>query len=77
MSFMKTRAMKTNLVLPQKYIDLGFKLHKVGEKSVALKYQDNLVFVFVSGIEAREDFVNRLCDCHLNLTILKDQISQN
>ena len=59
--------MKTNFDLPEKYVDLGFELSKVGEKSLALKCRNNLIFIFVSGIDAREGFVSRLCDCYLNL----------
>ena len=59
--------MKTNFDLSQNYIDLGFRLSDVGGKTVSLRYQDNLVFTFVSDIDAREGFVSRLCDYHLKL----------
>lgn len=51
--------------LPQKYVDFGFELCQVGEKSFALRFHDALVFFFVSGIDGKADFVNQLCDCHL------------
>ena len=63
--------------LPQKYVDLGFEVSKVGEKSVALRCRDSLVFVFVSDIDARKGFVSRLCDCHLKRTANGRILSRN
>jgi hypothetical protein len=56
--------MQTNLDLPKKYADLGFELFKVGEKSLTLRFQGNLIILF-SGIDTSEGFVSRLCECHL------------
>ncbi len=36
-----------------------------GEKSLALRRQDKIVFVFGSGLDLRDDFIVRLCDSHL------------
>jgi hypothetical protein len=69
--------METNFDLPQNYADLGFNLSKVGGKSLALRHQDNLIFIFVSGIDAREDFVSRLCDCYLKLSASGEMKSRN
>jgi hypothetical protein len=63
--------------LPQKYVDLGFELSKVGDKSLTLRRQDNLIFFFVSGIDARGDFVKRLCECHLKLGAKEKLMSRN
>jgi hypothetical protein len=57
-------AMQTHLDLPKKYADMGFELSKPGGKSIALRFQGNLIILF-SGIDASEGFVSRLCDCHL------------
>jgi hypothetical protein len=59
--------METNLILPQKYVDLGFKMSKFGKQSLALRCQDKIVFVFGSDKDIRDDFVSRLCDCHLKI----------
>jgi hypothetical protein len=56
-----------NFDLPQKYVNLGFRMSKFGEKSLALKCEDRIVFVFGPGSEVRESFVSRICDCHLKL----------
>jgi hypothetical protein len=69
--------METNFVLPQKYVDLGFELSEVGEKSVALRCRNNLVFVFVSGIDAGDGFVSRLCDWYLKIDDEGTVISTN
>jgi hypothetical protein len=60
--------METNHVLSQKYADLGFKMSKFGKESLALRCQDKVVFVFGSDMDIRDDFVSRLCDCHLKVT---------
>jgi hypothetical protein len=57
-------AMQTNFDIPKKYTDMGYDLSKVGEKSLALRFQGNLIILF-SDIDASEGFVSRLCDCHL------------
>jgi hypothetical protein len=59
--------MEKNHILPQKYIELGFNMSKFGNSSLALRCQNNVVFVFNSSIDIREDFVSRLCDCHIKL----------
>jgi hypothetical protein len=69
--------LETDFDLPQKYADLGFELSKVGEQSIALRCRDNLVFIFTSGIDAREGFVSRLCDCHMKHTANDKPNSRN
>jgi hypothetical protein len=59
--------MEKNLILPPKYIELGFKMSKFGNDSLALICKDRNVFVFNSDSDLRDDFVSRLCDCHLRL----------
>ncbi len=61
--------MKTNFILPQKYSDLGFTMSRFGKKSMALKCQEKVVFVFNSDLDVRDDFIARICDCHLKLDI--------
>ena len=69
--------METNHVLSQKYADLGFKMSKFGKESLALRCQDKVVFVFGSDMDIRDDFVSRLCDCHLKVTSNKKIKSRN
>jgi hypothetical protein len=57
--------LEKNYHLPQKYLDFGFALCKVGEKSFALRCHGELVFFFVSGIDGKEDFISQLCDWFL------------
>jgi hypothetical protein len=68
--------MEKIFTLPQKYVNLGFELSEVG-KSLTLRCQDNLVFIFFSGIDAREDFVGRLCDCYLKLDAKETIMNRN
>jgi hypothetical protein len=60
--------METDLILPQKYVDSGFRISKFGKQSLALRCQDKIVFVFGSEKDIRDDFVFRLCDCHLKIS---------
>jgi hypothetical protein len=69
--------MKTDFKLPQKYADLGFGLSKVGEQSIVLRLRYDLVFMFTSGVDAREDFISRLFDCYLKLAANDKPISIN
>jgi len=59
--------MKTDYVLPEKYADLGFEVSKLGKESLILSYKGKSIFVFSSGIDVREEFISRLCDCRLKL----------
>jgi hypothetical protein len=59
--------MQTNFNLPEKYAEMGYELSKVGDKSLALRFQGHLIMLF-SGIDASDGFVSRLCDCHLKST---------
>jgi len=54
-----------NYTLPQKYIESGFNIAALEGKSLTLKYQHRIVFVFGSALEIKEDFVNSLCDSYL------------
>jgi hypothetical protein len=53
--------------LPQKYIDLGFSVGKFGKYSFALRCDNQVIFIFGSGLDLNDEFVGRLCDCHLQL----------
>jgi hypothetical protein len=67
-NIVKSRSpVKINYVLPQKYADLGFKLLKIGKESLAISYQGKTIFIFSSAIDARDEFISRLCDCRLKL----------
>ena len=43
--------MVTNVILPQKYANLGFTMSKFGNTSMALRRQDKVIFVFDFGHE--------------------------
>ena len=60
--------------LPQKYVDLGFALCGVGENSYALRCHGDLVFFFVSGIDAKEDFVSQICESHVKVVVKEKSI---
>ena len=61
--------MKLKDMLPKKYIELGFELSKFGEKSLILKYNNNIIFIFGSYLDVRDDYVSKLCDYYLKLLI--------
>ncbi|MBP1708171.1 MAG: hypothetical protein H6Q39_1895 [Chloroflexi bacterium] len=60
--------MKTDFILSQKYADLGFEMSRFGKESIALRRENKIIFVFSSTIDVSDDFVSRLCDCHVKLT---------
>jgi hypothetical protein len=59
--------MVTNVILPQKYANLGFTVSQFGNRSLALRRQDKIIFVFdlAMNIRVEDDFVSRLCDVYL------------
>ena len=59
--------MVTNVILPQKYASLGFTVSNFGNKSLALRRQDKVIFVFDSALNIRveDDFVGHLCELYL------------
>jgi hypothetical protein len=59
------RVMKIKNMLPRHYIELGFELSKLGEKSLALKYKGNTIFIFGSYLDIKEGFIPGLCDYYL------------
>jgi len=71
---MLTNTVQTNLSLPERYAEMGYELSQVGDKSLALRFEGNLIILF-SGIEAGEGFVSRLCECHLKSVSSEKTIS--
>jgi hypothetical protein len=71
--------MVTNVILPQKYANLGFTMSKFGNTSMALRRQDKVIFVFDSALNIRleDDFVARLCDVYLKRSTNGKIESQN
>jgi hypothetical protein len=59
--------METKYILPLKYIEEGFKLSGFGNKSLALKHHEKIIFVFYSDLDLKNDFVSRLCESYLKL----------
>ena len=59
--------LETNLTLPQKYVEFGFTISKLGRGSAALRFQHRTIFIFGSRREVSDDFINWLCDHYMHL----------
>jgi hypothetical protein len=51
--------------LDAKYIELGFKLARLNDTSLILKYHDEPVFLIGSQLSVQNEMLSRFCDAYL------------
>jgi hypothetical protein len=59
--------METKYQLHEKYVQAGFNISRLGDKSSALQHQGRTIFVFGSDLDLRDDFIHLLCDSYVSL----------